>query len=35
MALSHAKDYTNAIKHYTTAEVIAKATDPKRLTETF
>jgi len=35
MALSHAKDYTNAIKHYTTAEVIAKATDPKRLSETF
>jgi tetratricopeptide (TPR) repeat protein len=35
MAFSHAKDYTNAIKHYTAAEVIARATDPKRLTETF
>ena len=35
MAFSHAKDYTNAIKHYTAAEVIARATDPKRLNETF
>jgi tetratricopeptide (TPR) repeat protein len=35
MAMSHAKDYTNAIKHYTAAEVIARATDPKRLNESF
>lgn len=29
------KDYTQALKHYTTAEVIAKATEPQRLTYGF
>jgi tetratricopeptide (TPR) repeat protein len=35
MALSRQKNYTEALKHYTTAEVIAKATDPKQLDERF
>jgi tetratricopeptide (TPR) repeat protein len=35
MALSRQKDYAEALKHYTAAEVIAKATDPKQLDERF
>jgi Flp pilus assembly protein TadD len=35
MAHMRRKDYTNAIQHLTSAEVIAKATDPKRLTPGF
>ena len=34
-ALSRQKNYSEALKHYTTAEVIAKATDPKQLDERF
>jgi tetratricopeptide (TPR) repeat protein len=34
-AYSHQKDYTNAIKSYTTAEVVARATEPARLTDSF
>jgi tetratricopeptide (TPR) repeat protein len=34
-ALSRQKDYTGALKHYTAAEVMAKATDPKQLDERF
>jgi tetratricopeptide (TPR) repeat protein len=35
MAYSGQKDYAEAIKHYTSAEIMAKATDPGRLTEYF
>src|SRR5215475_364143 len=35
MAYSGQKDYGEAIKHYTSAEIMAKATDPGRLTEYF
>jgi tetratricopeptide (TPR) repeat protein len=35
LAYSRAKDYREAIKHYTEAEVIAKATDPTRLGQEF
>ena len=35
MAYSGQKDYGEAIKHYTSAEIMAKATDPGRLTEFF
>ncbi|HSU57142.1 MAG TPA: tetratricopeptide repeat protein, partial [Candidatus Dormibacteraeota bacterium] len=35
LAYGQQKDYTNALRHYTAAEVIARATDPKRLTEHF
>jgi tetratricopeptide (TPR) repeat protein len=35
MALSRQKAYTEALKHYTAAEVIAKATDSKQLDERF
>ena len=35
MAFSHQKAYTEALQHYTSAEVIAQATDPKRLNEGF
>lgn len=35
MAYSGQKDYGEAIKHYTSAEIMAKATDPSRLTEFF
>ena len=31
LAYEKQKDYTNAVNHFTSAEVIAKATDPKRL----
>jgi tetratricopeptide (TPR) repeat protein len=35
MAFSHQKAYAEALQHYTSAEVIAQATDPKRLNEGF
>jgi tetratricopeptide (TPR) repeat protein len=35
MAYSHQKNYTNAISHYTAAEVIASANEPKHLTDVF
>jgi tetratricopeptide (TPR) repeat protein len=35
MAFSRQKDYTQAIQHYTAAEVIARATEPKRLNKEF
>jgi tetratricopeptide (TPR) repeat protein len=35
MACNLQKDYTNAVRHFTTAEIIAGATDSRRLTETF
>ena len=35
MALSRQKNYSEALKHYTTAEVIATTTDPKQLDERF
>lgn len=35
MACSQQKDYTNAIQHFTTAEILAKNTDPSRLTDSF
>jgi tetratricopeptide (TPR) repeat protein len=35
MAYSHQKNYTNAISHYTAAEVIASANEPKHLTAVF
>ena len=35
VAYSQQKDYTNALQHFTTAEVLAKGTDPKRLTQDF
>jgi tetratricopeptide (TPR) repeat protein len=35
MAYGGQKDYGEAIKHYTSAEIMAKATDPSRLTEFF
>ena len=35
LAYSRQKDYREAIKHYTEAEVIAKATDPTRLGQEF
>jgi tetratricopeptide (TPR) repeat protein len=35
MALSRQKDYAEALKHFTAAEVIGKATDPKQLDERF
>lgn len=35
MAYSGQKDYGEAIKHYTSAEIMAKATEPNRLTEFF
>jgi tetratricopeptide (TPR) repeat protein len=34
-AFEKQKDFTNAVNHFTTAEVIAKATDPKLLNEAF
>jgi tetratricopeptide (TPR) repeat protein len=33
MACSQEKDYTNALQHLTTAEILAKNTDPSRLTD--
>jgi len=35
LAYSHLKNFPEAIKHFTTAEVIASATDPRRLTHLF
>ncbi len=35
MAFSRQKGYAEAIQHFTAAEVIAQATDPKRLNESF
>ena len=35
MAFSHQKAYVEALGHYTSAEVIAQATDPKRLNDSF
>jgi tetratricopeptide (TPR) repeat protein len=35
MAFSHQKAYVEALRHYTSAEVIAQATEPKRLNESF
>ncbi|HWD91855.1 MAG TPA: tetratricopeptide repeat protein [Verrucomicrobiae bacterium] len=35
MACSQEKDFTNALQHFTTAEILAKNTDPSRLTDTF
>jgi tetratricopeptide (TPR) repeat protein len=35
LAYSHQKDYTNALIHFTAAEIIAQATDPKQLKDTF
>ena len=35
MALSQQKDYAEALKHFTAAEVTARATDPKQLDERF
>ena len=35
MAASRQKNYTNAVQHFTSAEVIGQATDPKRLQEMF
>jgi tetratricopeptide (TPR) repeat protein len=35
LAFSHQKGYAEAIQHFTKAEVIAQATEPKRLNETF
>ncbi len=35
VAFSQQKDYTNALGHFTTAEVLAQSNDPKRLTENF
>jgi tetratricopeptide (TPR) repeat protein len=35
LAYAHKKEYQEAIDHYTTAEVIAKATDPGRLDDQF
>lgn len=35
MAFSEQKGYSEAIRHYTAAEVIAQATDPKRLDKAF
>jgi tetratricopeptide (TPR) repeat protein len=35
IALSSQKDYAEAFKRFTAAEVVAKATEPKRLTESF
>jgi tetratricopeptide (TPR) repeat protein len=35
LAYSRQKNYTEALKHFTAAEVIAKATDPSRLNEDF
>jgi tetratricopeptide (TPR) repeat protein len=35
LAYSRGKDYTNAIKHFTSAELMARATEPKRLNQMF
>ena len=35
MAASRQKDFTNAVQHFISAEVIGQATDPKRLQEMF
>lgn len=35
MAYTEQKDFTNALQHFTTAEVMAKNSDPKRLTDSF
>lgn len=35
LAYAHKKDYVRAINHYVGAEVIARASEPKRLTENF
>ncbi|HEY2081160.1 MAG TPA: tetratricopeptide repeat protein [Verrucomicrobiae bacterium] len=35
VAYSEQKDYTNALQHFTTAEVLAKNTDQSRLTDVF
>ncbi len=35
LACSGAKDYTNAMRHFTAADIIARSTDPRRLTESF
>jgi tetratricopeptide (TPR) repeat protein len=35
MAYSRQKDFTNALQHFTVAEVVAKASDPKRLNSGF
>jgi tetratricopeptide (TPR) repeat protein len=35
MAYSQQKEYTNALQHFTAAEIVAKAGEPKRLTDLF
>lgn len=35
MAYSQQKNYTNALQHFTAAEIVAKGADPKRLTDAF
>ncbi|MGN6552288.1 MAG: tetratricopeptide repeat protein [Verrucomicrobiota bacterium] len=35
LAFSQKKDFTNAVNHFTAAEVIAQATDPKQLSDSF
>jgi tetratricopeptide (TPR) repeat protein len=35
MAYSQLKNYTNALQHFTAAEIVAKGSDPKRLTDMF
>jgi tetratricopeptide (TPR) repeat protein len=35
MAYSEQKNYTNALQHFTTAEIVAKTADPKRLNDMF
>jgi tetratricopeptide (TPR) repeat protein len=35
VACSQEKDYTNALQHFTAAEIVAKNTDPKQLTDNF
>ena len=35
MAYSQQKNYTNALQHFTVAEIVAKAGEPKRLTDLF
>jgi tetratricopeptide (TPR) repeat protein len=35
LAYNQRKDYTNALQHFTAAEILAKSGDPERLTEAF
>jgi tetratricopeptide (TPR) repeat protein len=35
MAYNQQKEYTNALQHFTTAEILAKNSDPQRLTDGF